>query len=88
MGSGIATANVPRLFWRERWRQASSAERYLQDAAASTVLASLPAASRAQVEYFSAASDYLVARFVSAGPAAWPCLLAAARQILVIAQGL
>ena len=56
----IATEDVPRVFWRGRWRQASSAERYLQAAAASTVLASLPAAAREQVEYFASVSDFLV----------------------------
>ena len=29
---------ILRVFWRDRWRQASSAERYLHDAAASAVL--------------------------------------------------
>ena len=84
----IATEDVPRVFWRGRWRQASSAERYLQAAAASIVLASLPAAAREQVEYFASVSDFLVASFLDAGPARWPVLPAAARQRLVTAQGL
>eukprot|EP00959_Pyramimonas_sp_CCMP1952_P388189 8134767-Pyramimonas_sp.AAC.1 len=83
-----ATEHLPRVFWRGRWRQASTAEGYLQDAAASTVLAALPEASRSLVEYFASVSDYLVASFLNAGLAGWPIQLAAARRTLVTSQGL
>jgi hypothetical protein len=83
----IATEDVPRVFWRGRWRQASSAERYLQAAAASTVLAALPVPARARILFFATASDRLVASFLQVGPAAWPALLAAARRNLVTSQG-
>jgi hypothetical protein len=83
-----ATEHLPRVFWRGRWRQASTAEGYLQDAAASTVLAALPEASRSLVEYFASVSDCLVASFLNAGLAGWPIQLAAARRTLVTSQGL
>jgi len=84
----IATEDVPRVFWRGRWRQASSAERYLQAAAASTVLAALPDPARAQILFFATASDRLVALFLKDGLGSWANFLAAARRNLVTSQGL
>ena len=84
----IASEHGPRVFLRGRWRQESSAERYLQDVAAATVLSALPDTSRSQVEHCASVSDYLVASFLNAGPATWPIQLAAARQTLVTSQGL
>ena len=84
----IATEDVPRVFWRGRWRQASSAERYLQAAAASTILAALPAPSRAKIMFFASSSDRLVALFRNVGLSSWTHFLAAARRNLVTAQGL
>ena len=84
----LATEVVPRVFWRGRWRQASAAERYLQAAAASSVLAALPEPARAQVLFFASASDFLVASFLTHGPASWAVRLAAARRNLDTSQGL
>ena len=83
-----ATDDIPRFFWRDRWRQASSAERYLQAAAASEVLPALPKVARDRVSYLADASDFLVASFLNAGPAVWPIQLAAARRTLVTSQEL
>ena len=71
---------MSRIFWQRRWRQASSAERYLQAAAASTVLSVLLDAVRARVAYFDDASDVIAASFLDVGPAAWPRQHVAARQ--------
>ena len=84
----VATEDVPRVFWRGRRRQAPSAVRYLQAAAASNVLAALPDPVRAQVVRFASASDTLVASFLDSGPDVWSIQLAAARQGLVTSQGL
>jgi len=79
---------INRVFWRDRWRQASSTERYLQDAAASAVLPSLAEAARDRVSFLADASALLVASFLNGGPAVWPIQLAAARRKLVTSQGL
>ena len=51
---------INRVFWHDRWRQASSTERYLHDAAASAVLPSLAEAARDRVSYLADASALLV----------------------------
>ena len=83
----MVTEDIPRVFWRGRWRQASSAERYLQAAAASTVLSSLPEASRALVARFAAAADELLFAFLDAGCQAWTVYYVNAQRSLVTSPG-
>ena len=66
----------------------SSAERYLQAAAASTVLSALPEHSRARAIFFANSSDFLVASFLEVGPSGWTFQLAAAQQVPATSQGL
>ena len=66
----MVTEDIPRMFWRGRWRRASSAERYLQ-AAAPTVISSLLEISRATVARFASAADELLFAFQGVSTQVW-----------------
>jgi hypothetical protein len=55
----MATEDVTRTFWRGRWRRAATAERYLQAAAASSLLAGLPQSARDKIKLLCDSSDAL-----------------------------
>ena len=82
-----ATEDIPRVFWRSRWRQSSSAERYLQAAAASSVLSSLPEASRAIVARSASLADELLFAFLEVGTEVWSAYSLAAQRSSVTSQG-
>jgi integrase len=75
----MATEDVPRTFWRGRWKRASTAERYLQAAAASSLLAGLPHTSRDRIQQLANASDRLVSFWLSSSSSNWPASLSGAR---------
>ena len=83
----MVTEDIPRVFWRSTWRQASSAERYLLAAAASTVLSSLPPASRALVARFADAGDDLTFAFLEAGTQVWTTYFLISQRLSVTSQG-
>ncbi len=61
----MATEDVTRTFWRGRWRRPATADRYLQAAAASSVLAGLPPASRDKIRLLCDSSDGLLAMWLA-----------------------
>ena len=83
----IVAYGIPRVFWRSRWRHVSSAERYLQAAAASTMISALPSASRPLVALFAATADELLFAFLDAGRDAWSRIFAIAQRSLDTSQG-
>ena len=76
----LITEDVPKTFWRGRWRRPATAERYLQAAAAVSLLATLPAEQRETVQLLAQTADGLARSFLACGLNRWPSTLEASRN--------